>query len=383
MSNLVPPVPCLRAPLGTLTNPRLSELTTLRVGGPIGGYVEATSEAELIETIKATDAAGQGLLVLGGGSNVLASDAGFDGVVLRDARQEIEVTSADSCGGVSLRVTAGLPWDELVARAVGEDWMGLEALSGIPGTVGAAPVQNVGAYGAEVSQTLASVRVYDRERQRTRMLAVGELELGYRTSLLKTSRQSGQWGPTGRFVVLETHWQMRMASLSAPIRYSELARALDVELGERVPSVDVRAAVLDLRRGKGMVLDARDPDTYSAGSFFLNPIVASDAAADLPEGAPRFEVRDGALATNIGDPGPVVPGVVKTSAAWLISQAGFERGFGLDLTGGRASLSTKHSLAITNRGEASAADIEAVAQAVVDGVKERFGIELEAEPVRV
>lgn len=383
MSNLIPPVTCLRAPIGALTTPRLSDLTTLRVGGPVGGYVEAASEEELVETIKAADSSGQGLLVLGGGSNVLASDAGFDGVVLRDARQEIEVTSADSCGGVSLRVTAGLPWDELVARAVGEDWMGLEALSGIPGTVGAAPVQNVGAYGAEVSQSLASVRVYDRERQRTRMLAVGELELGYRTSLLKTSRQSGQWGATGRFVVLETHWQMRMASLSAPIRYTELARTLGVELGERVPSTDVRAAVLELRRGKGMLLDEADPDTYSAGSFFLNPIVASDAAERLPEGAPRFEVRDGALATNIGDPGPVVAGVVKTSAAWLISHAGFERGFGLELTGGRACLSTKHALAITNRGEASAADIETVAAAVVSGVKERFGIQLEAEPVRV
>ncbi|MDO4790977.1 MAG: UDP-N-acetylmuramate dehydrogenase [Buchananella hordeovulneris] len=383
MSNVVPPVKSLRAQIGSVSAPRLADLTTLRVGGAVASYVEAASEEEMVATIKEADAAGAPLLVLGGGSNILASDADFPGVVLRDARQEIEVEANDSCGGVSLRVTAGLPWDELVARAVSEDWMGLEALSGIPGTVGAAPVQNVGAYGSEVSQTLASVRVFDRERGRVRLLAVGELELGYRTSVLKTSRQSGQWGPTGRYVVLSTNWQLRHASLSAPVRYKELAAKLGVELGERAPSADVRAAVLELRRGKGMLLDDADPDTFSAGSFFLNPVLTADVAAGLPEGAPRFEVRDGALASNIGVQGPVVPGVVKTSAAWLISNAGFERGFGLELTEGRACLSTKHSLAITNRGSASAADVEAVAAAVVAGVRAKFGIELEAEPVRV
>lgn len=383
---LAPPVVSVRHTPGTTPAPTLAELTTLRVGGAPAQYLEAYSEEELIAAIAAADAQGQPLLVLGGGSNVLAHEEGFAGLVLRDARSAVVVEDASGCGGVTVRATAGVPWDDFVHRAVAEEWMGLEALSGIPGTVGAAPVQNIGAYGAEVAGTLASVRVYDRERGRARLLPVGDLQLGYRTSLLKTSRAQARpdgtpWGATGRYVVLEATFQFRNASLSAPIRYTELARALGVELEERAPATAVRAAVLELRRSKGMVLDEADHDTWSAGSFFLNPVLDEAAAAALPADAPRFAVHNPALATNILDPGPVVPGIVKTSAAWLISRAGFARGFGGELTEGRASLSTKHVLAITNRGAASAADIRAVCAAVQQGVRETFGVELEPEPV--
>ncbi|OKL52698.1 UDP-N-acetylmuramate dehydrogenase [Buchananella hordeovulneris] len=385
-SALIPPVTSVRHTPGTTPAPTLAELTTLRVGGAPAQYLEAHSEEEMTAAIAAADAQGQPLLVLGGGSNVLAHEDGFAGLVLRDARTSVVVEDASGCGGVTVRATAGVPWDDFVHRAVVEEWMGLEALSGIPGTVGAAPVQNIGAYGAEVAGTLASVRVYDRERGRTRLLPVGDLKLGYRTSVLKTSRSETRpdgtsWGATGRYVVLEATFQFRNASLSAPVRYAELARALGVNLEDRAPAASVRAAVLELRRGKGMVLDDADHDTWSAGSFFLNPVLSEAAAATLPADAPRFAVRNPALATNILDPGPVVPGLVKTSAAWLIARAGFAPGYGTELTAGRASLSTKHVLAITNRGAASAADIRAVSSAIQQGVREAFGVELEPEPV--
>ncbi|MBO0899606.1 UDP-N-acetylmuramate dehydrogenase [Cellulomonas sp. zg-ZUI222] len=349
--------------------PALADLTTLHVGGPATRYVETTTEAELVETVRAADAAGEPLLVLGGGSNVLVGDAGFPGVVVRDVRGGIEVPDASACGGVTVTVPAGTVWDDVVAYAVQHGLVGVEALSGIPGSTGATPVQNVGAYGQEVAQTVAQVRVWDRGRGRVRTLPFVTLGFGYRTSVLKRSMRpdpadpAAPWGPTPRYVVLDVTFQMKEGSLSAPVGYPELARALDITVGERAPLADVRAAVLALRARKGMVLDASDRDTWSAGSFFTNPVVAD--AGSLPADAPRWPMPDGA---------------VKTSAAWLIEHAGFSRGYGAP---GPATLSTKHTLALTNRGEARADDLLALARTVRDGVRDRFGVVLEPEPVLV
>jgi UDP-N-acetylmuramate dehydrogenase len=364
--------------------PTLGELTTFRVGGPVARLVEATTEAELVGAVREADEQGTALLVLGGGSNLLASDDGFDGVVVRDARRGVRTASQYACAGVSITVPAGHPWDDVVATAVAEGWRGVEALSGIPGSTGATPVQNVGAYGQEVAETLETVRVYDRLEQRTRTLAVSELGLGYRTSVLKRSlsdpRAGGgrTWGPTGRYVVLKVGLQLALGSTSAPVRYAELARALGVELGARAPAAEVRQAVLELRRGKGMVLDDADPDTWSAGSFFTNPVLtAAEADALLPPDAPRFPVEDRSRPA-LGATPPTVPGLVKTSAAWLISRSGVERGQGDPR---RAAVSSKHVLALTNRGEARAADVVALARTVREAVRSRFGVELVPEPV--
>lgn len=378
--------------------PTLAELTTLRVGGPVDRYVEAHSEAELVERVRAADEAGEPLLVLGGGSNLLVGDDGFAGVVVRDLRQGVVVDAQDSCGGASFTAPAGQDWDALVARAVAEEWVGVEALSGIPGTVGAAPVQNVGAYGQEVSGVVSTVRVWDRARSRVRTLALGELGFGYRTSVLKRSMHevpepgtddaaTGPWYPSPRYVVLEVGFQTRLGSLSAPIGYPELARRLGVQVGERAPSADVRAAVLALRGGKGMLLDdpaAPDLDRWSAGSFFTNPVVPADQADLLPADAPRYPVRSATPSRTTGPSlGEVDPTLVKTSAAWLIEHAGFHRGFGVHGTASPATLSTKHTLALTNRGGASAADVVELARAVRDGVRDAFGVELVPEPVLV
>ena len=351
--------------------PTLAELTTLRVGGPVGRYVEVSTEADLAAAVRQADEAGEPLLVLGGGSNVLASDEGFAGTVVRDVRGGITVPDASACAGVTLTVLGGTVWDDVVAYAVAEGLAGFEALSGIPGSSGATPVQNVGAYGQEVAQTVSQVRVGDRGRGRVRTLPYVSLGFSYRDSVLKRSLRpdpadpGAPWGPTPRYVVLDVTFQVKEGSLSMPVSYPELARALDVAVGERAPLADVRAAVLALRARKGMVLDAADPDTWSAGSFFTNPVLGAGEADSLPAGAPRWPMPDGA---------------VKTSAAWLIEHAGFGRGFGLGPT---ATLSTKHTLAITNRGGATAADLLDLARAVRAGVDERFGITLEPEPVLV
>lgn len=364
--------------------PTLGELTTFRVGGPVARLVEATTEAELVDAVREADEQGTALLVLGGGSNLLASDDGFDGVVVRDARRGIRTRSQYACAGVSITVPAGHPWDDVVATAVAEGWRGVEALSGIPGSTGATPVQNVGAYGQEVAETLETVRVYDRLEGRVRTLVVSELGLGYRTSILKRSLTDARagggrtWGPTGRYVVLEVGFQLALGSTSAPVRYAELARALDVELGARAPAAEVRQAVLELRRGKGMVSDDADPDSWSAGSFFTNPVLTVEQAdALLPPDAPRFPVEDRSRPAFGATP-PTVPGLVKTSAAWLISRSGVERGQGDPR---RAAISSKHVLALTNRGEASAADVVELARTVRDTVRARFGVELVPEPV--
>jgi UDP-N-acetylmuramate dehydrogenase len=350
-----------------------SQLTTLGVGGPAGQLVETSTEAELVDAVRAADADGTPLLVLGGGSNLLVADAGFDGVVVRDARRDITTPDHSACAGVTLTAVAGAVWDEVVAHAAAHRLKGVEALSGIPGSVGATPVQNVGAYGQDVAQTISTVRVWDRQRGKVRTLPLVDLQFGYRTSLLKRSMRAlpddadpgAPWYPTPRYVVLDVTFQLRVAQLSQPIVYPELARELGVAVGERALLPDVRAAVLALRGRKGMVLDAADPDTRSAGSFFTNPVLTTDAAAALPEGAPRF---------------PAGEGLVKSSAAWLIEHAGFGKGYGLP---GPAALSTKHTLAVTNRGGATAGDVLALARTVRDGVAQQFGITLEPEPVLV
>ena len=330
----------------------LANHTTLRVGGPVADFVVAATEAELIAAVRDADERGKPVLVLGGGSNVVVSDSGFDGRVVAVRTAGVH-SDADACGGAVVRVAAGEVWDDLVTRSVDNGWVGVEALSGIPGLVGAAPIQNVGAYGQEVSQTIASVRCWDRQAGEVRTLFHRDCRFGYRTSRLKQE--------PGRWVVLEVVFQLRLGDLGAPVAYAELARRLDVEIGDRAPLADVRDAVLGLRRGKGMVLDETDHDTWSAGSFFTNPVLE---AQDLPEGAPAWPQPDGR---------------VKTSAAWLIEHAGFERGHGND----RAALSGKHTLALTNRGGATAADLVTLAREVRDGVRTRFGIELVNEPVLV
>lgn len=383
--------------------PSLAELTTLRVGGPADRYLEAHSEAELLEIVRAADEAGEPLLVVGGGSNLLVGDEGFGGVVVRDLRRGITVDAEDSCGGASFHAPAGQDWDELVARAVAEEWVGVEALSGIPGTVGAAPVQNIGAYGQDVAGVISTVRVWDRARSRVRTLALGELAFGYRTSLLKRSMHvdagagsddDGPWYPSPRYVVLDVGFQARLGSLSAPVAYPELARTLDVEVGDRAPSADVRAAVLALRARKGMLLDGVGPDVdpaagpdhdrWSAGSFFTNPVVPAEQADLLPAEAPRYPVRTATPTRTTGPSlGEIDPTLVKTSAAWLIEHAGFTKGFGVHGPSSLARLSTKHTLALTNRGGASAEDVVELARAVRDGVVEAFGVELVPEPVLV
>jgi UDP-N-acetylmuramate dehydrogenase len=383
--------------------PSLAELTTLRVGGPADRYVEAHSEAELLEIVRAADEAGEPLLVIGGGSNLLVGDEGFGGVVVRDLRRGITVDAEDSCGGASFHAPAGQDWDELVARAVAEEWVGVEALSGIPGTVGAAPVQNIGAYGQDVAGVVSTVRVWDRARSRVRTLALGELAFGYRTSLLKRSMHvdagagfddDGPWYPSPRYVVLDVGFQARLGSLSAPVAYPELARTLGVQVGDRAPSADVRAAVLALRARKGMLLDGVGPDVdpaagpdhdrWSAGSFFTNPVVPAEQADLLPAEAPRYPVRTATPTRTTGPSlGEIDPTLVKTSAAWLIEHAGFTKGFGVHGPSSLARLSTKHTLALTNRGGASAEDVVELARAVRDGVVEAFGVELVPEPVLV
>ncbi|MFK0039211.1 UDP-N-acetylmuramate dehydrogenase [Paenarthrobacter sp. NPDC090517] len=351
-----------------MTQTLLSELTTAAVGGPAGNYVEARTEAEIIDAVRSADAAGEKLLIIGGGSNLLISDEGYPGTVLKIASEGFTVNSEDSCGGVSVVVQAGHNWDALVEHAVLHAWSGLEALSGIPGATGATPVQNVGAYGADVSQTIAAVRTWDRERNAVQTFTNSELKFGYRDSILKQSTVEG----SPRYVVLTVEFQLPLGRMSAPIRYAELARVLGVEAGKRAYSNDVRREVLRLRASKGMVLDSADRDTYSTGSFFTNPIVPAERASALPENAPKYPAGD--------------DGLVKLSAAWLIDQAGFGKGFGLEdssVSGGRASLSTKHTLAITNRGSASAADMVAIAREVRSGVVERFGIELHPEPLLI
>ena len=330
---------------------RLADVTTFRVGGPARQFREVADEGELIAAVREADAEGWPLLIIGGGSNLLIADEGFDGIAIRVATKGID--AGVMCGAGRVEAAAGEHWDSFVAELIEQGYAGAEALSGIPGSVGATPIQNVGAYGQEVSQIIDRVRVLDRTTGEVGDLAADECGFGYRDSMFKRT--------PGRFVVLSVVFELPRSKFSRPIRYNELARSVNVGVGDRAGLGEVREAVLALRRGKGMVIDPADHDTWSAGSFFTNPVVPEDL---LPPDAPAF---------------PVEGGLMKTSAAWLIEYTGFGKGYG----SGAARLSTKHTLAITNRGHATAADILALAREVRDGVRDRTGISLVPEPVLV
>ncbi len=333
----------------------LAALTTLRLGGPAAELVETTDQEQVPQIVR--DATG-GLLVVAGGSNLVVGDAGFPGTVLLLRTQGVTVRRGAG-GSVELTVAAGEPWDTLVERTVAEGWAGLECLSGIPGSAGATPIQNVGAYGQEVAEVISSVRVYDRHKDETVDVPAAECGFGYRSSVFKYA---------DRWIVQAVTFVLREAT-GSPVRYPELARRLDVPVGADAPLADLRVAVLGLRAGKGMVLDPADPDTRSAGSFFTNPLLTGDDYT-------RFLLRTGGL----GEP-PAWPtgDRMKLSAAWLIERAGFAKGYGRDGVG----ISTKHTLALTNRGGGTTAALLDLAREIRDGVRDRFGVDLHPEPVLV
>jgi UDP-N-acetylmuramate dehydrogenase len=311
--------------------------------------------------VRAAARDGAPAMILAGGSNVVIADAGVPGpvVLIRSRGVEVIESAADH---VLVRVAAGEPWDAFVAAAVDAGWSGVECLSGIPGSAGATPIQNVGAYGQEVAETIVSVEVYDRVDDTVRRMAPAECRFAYRTSIFKHS---------DRWVVLSVDFRLARDPRSAHLRYAELARALGVAPGDRVPLAEARAAVRALRAGKGMVLDAIDHDTWSVGSFFTNPVL--DAAA--------FQFLR-ARAGGVGDPPswPGPGGLVKVSAAWLIDKSGFTKGYG---GRGGVAISGKHTLALTNRGQGSTAALLDLAREIRDGVHERFGVTLHPEPVLV
>ncbi|MEB0287967.1 UDP-N-acetylmuramate dehydrogenase [Cryobacterium sp. 10S3] len=367
-----------------------ADLTTIRTGGRPLFLLAPETEDELIETVQDAWASGEDWLLLGGGSNTVAADTEFDGTVVRVLTRGITVErSADR---VILRVQAGEPWDDLVAHTVAQGWSGIEALSGIPGSTGAAPVQNIGAYGQELANSLVAIDFLDYESGERRRIPAAELELGYRTSLLKH-------GLRGLVVAVELElWDTEAeasvlgAALSRPLAFPQLADALGVHVGDRVPLADVRATVLRLRAAKGMLLNPGDPDATSAGSFFTNPIVSLSFSRTLPESAPRWPLDDPELPDRvipledyygIGPvPGAVeVVPLVKLSAAWLIEHAGISRGF--RLPGSRAAVSSKHTLALTNTGGASGEEIAQLARFVQQRVQAEFGVILQPEPVLV
>jgi UDP-N-acetylmuramate dehydrogenase len=337
-------------------NVPLAPLTTLKVGGSAARLVELEREEDVELALREAAAREEPAIILGGGSNVVVGDEGFQGVVLRMATRGVEVHRED--GRVIVWVAAGEDWDTLVARAVDEGWRGIESMSGIPGLVGATPVQNVGAYGQEVSDTIVRVRVFDRTAMAPVELDPNDCAFGYRTSIFKRS---------ARYVVTRVCFAFDRADKGI-VRYPELARALGVSEGESVPLRVVRDTVLALRRAKGMVLDPSDPDSVSAGSFFVNPIVDGGALHAIESAAgerpPRFEAAAGKK---------------KVPAAWLVERAGFAKGFSL----GRAAISSKHALALVNRGGASARELLSLARLIRDRVCSRFGVVLEPEPVLI
>jgi UDP-N-acetylmuramate dehydrogenase len=334
----------------------LAPRTTLGIGGAARRLCTVMDVGELREVLGQAARDGEQVLVLGGGSNLVVGDAGWDGVVITLGRRDVTIAR----GGDHAIVTAaaGVSWDDLVAQVVGEGLAGVEALSGIPGQVGATPIQNVGAYGQEVADTLVSVTAYDRQADEVVTLPRDACGFGYRNSRFKGG---------DRHVVLEVAFRLARGPQSAPLRYAELTRALGVSDGGRAPLAAVRETVITLRRGKGMVVDPADPDSRSAGSFFVNPVLDGDALAALKARAPGVPCFPG------GD------GATKVSAAWLIEQAGFKKGF----THGNVGVSSKHALALINRGGASAAELLALARTIQEGVVARFGVALVPEPVIV
>jgi UDP-N-acetylmuramate dehydrogenase len=341
----------------------LSELTTLRVGGPARRLITAQTIEEVVEVVGGADRAGEPLLIIAGGSNLLIGDQGFDGTVLHVALGGFAI--ADTSEGTCVVAAAGEPWDGIVAACVDERVAGVECLSGVPGSTGATPIQNVGAYGQDVSETVMSVTAYDRRTGTVVELGPEQCGFAYRSSAFKGA---------DRYVVLRVSFALERSPLARPIRYAELARTLGVAPGDRPPLRQAREAVLDLRRGKGMVIDPDDPDSVSAGSFFLNPILSRETFGSLERRATE-RLGDG---TQV--PGwPDANGCVKTSAAWLIERAGFHRGYG----NGRAGISSKHTLAIVNRGGATSAELVALAREMRDGVQAAFGVSLHPEPTLV
>lgn len=339
----------------TATN--LASQTTLRVGGPAKRFVEVCDETELIDLITECDVRDEPVLLLGGGSNVVIGDEGFDGTVASIKTTGVQVIGTED-EHVLVTVAAGENWDRLVARAVGDGWTGIETLSGIPGSVGATPIQNVGAYGSEVAEVIESVTVFDRWSGGVLTLGAAECGFEYRNSKFKVLRD--------RWVILSVTLRLRVGKNAAPIRYADLAARMGLDVGDIATASQIRRAVLEVRRTKGMVLNIDDYDTWSVGSFFTNPIVAPKAAKKLPKSAPRWPTEDDH---------------VKLSAAWLIENAGFSKGWPDQSSPAR--LSTKHTLAITNRGAAKAADVLALARSVHDGVADKFGVSLQPEPVLV
>ncbi|WP_446211561.1 UDP-N-acetylmuramate dehydrogenase [Micromonospora sp. IBSANI012] len=340
----------------------LARYTTLRLGGPASRLETATSAEEIVRTVRQARQRDEPVLILAGGSNVVVGDDGFPGTVVLVRSRGLRVVAEDA-DTVTVRVEAGEPWDDLVAATVDNGWSGLECLSGIPGSAGATPIQNVGAYGQEVAESITGVQVYDRADDSLGRVEAADCGFAYRSSIFKYS---------DRWVVLSVDFRLRRSTLSGPVRYAELARALGVEVGDRVPLADARATVLKLRAGKGMVLDATDPDTWSVGSFFTNPVLDREAYELLRE-----------RATDLGEPPswPCPGDMVKVSAAWLIDKAGFTKGHpGPEGT----AISSKHTLALTNHsGTASTAALVALARDIRDTVHTRFAVTLHPEPVLI
>ncbi|MFD4695156.1 UDP-N-acetylmuramate dehydrogenase [Streptomyces sp. NBC_00683] len=348
-------------PVQELHDAPLAPLTTFRLGGPASRLLTATTDAEVIAAVREADGSGTPLLVIGGGSNLVIGDKGFDGTALRIATKGFELS------GTTLELAAGEVWTDAVARTVEAGLAGIECLAGIPGSAGATPIQNVGAYGQEVSSVITEVVAYDRSTGETVTVPNADCAFSYRHSRFKAEPD--------RFVVLRVRFELEEAGgRSAPLRYPETARAMGVEQGDRVPAAAARETVLKLRAGKGMVLDPEDHDTWSAGSFFTNPILdEAEHAAFVARAKER-------LGADVTPPAfPAGEGRVKTSAAWLIDKAGFTKGYGT----GPARISTKHTLALTNRGGATTEDLLALAREVVAGVHEAFGVTLVNEPVTV
>jgi UDP-N-acetylmuramate dehydrogenase len=327
----------------------LSKYTSFRVGGPAQKIVQVATEAVIIAAIE--EAGDSPVLIMGGGTNVLIADKGFAGTVIRISNNSVQA-EVDACSGATLTIGAGEDWDTFVQTTIDRGYAGLETLSGIPGTVGAAPIQNIGAYGHEVAEFITRVRTYDRQEKAVKTFTNAQCEFTYRNSHFKAH--------PGRYVVLDVQFQIRIGEMSDPITYVELAKKLGINPGEKATVKETRAAVLELRASKGMLLSADDHDSWSAGSFFTNPIVSQQQADTLPNAAPKW---------------PLIDGRVKISAAWLIENSGTHKG---DEVGG-ARISTKHVLALSNSGNATAADIAELAKRARNQVKEVFGITLEAE----
>ncbi len=366
----------------------LSRLTTLRTGGTPARMIDAHTTAELVDALRETWADGDDWFVLGGGSNLFIGDEPFDGTVVRILTSGIDRIPSPRPGFARLRVQAGHDWDEVVASAVAQGLGGIEALSGIPGAAGAAPVQNVGAYGQEIVQTLVEVELIDEDTGEVSVVPASDLGLGFRTSVLK--RHEGSV-PLRSAVILSLTLELEeRADAARPVAGAQLRTALGIGPDEEVTLAWIREQIIAIRRRKGMVLDPADPDTASAGSFFQNAIVTAAFARTLPAECPRWSVapdpqpaRVIPLDEYVGL-APVEPrpeSDVKVSAAWLIEHAGFGKGFRLPRS--RAALSGKHALALTNRGGASAAELAELARFIRSRVAAEFGLVLQPEPVLV